>query len=142
MQQSLEAQQAANGQEDTWHRVGRWHQDKGGKNTGWQHWRSTVAAGALLPVLSARLMPWSGVTHHSVAAGMEQGTRGMTPLLAVVIGTLSWLAAVVSIAAILLGVMLLLNALVQRYQPQNMRPSWDGFSTATAASPAVTPADQ
>ena len=48
----------------------------------------------------------------------------MAPLLAVSIGTLSWLVAVVIIAAILLGGMVLLNALVQRYWPQDV--SWRG----------------
>jgi hypothetical protein len=41
---------------------------------------------------------------------------------AVSIGTLSWLVAVVISAAVLLGGMVLLNALVQRYWPQDV--SW------------------
>jgi hypothetical protein len=43
---------------------------------------------------------------------------------AVSIGTLSWLVAVVISAAVLLGGMVLLNALVQRYWPQDV--SWRG----------------
>ena len=45
---------------------------------------------------------------------MERDARGLTPLLAVSIGTLSWLVAVVIIAAVLLGGMVLLNALDRR----------------------------
>jgi hypothetical protein len=56
---------------------------------------------------------------------MEKDARVMAPLLAIGLGTLSWLTAVVIMAALLLGGMLLLNALVQRYWPQEVSPSLD-----------------
>lgn len=141
MQQYPGAKQTASVPDHAQHRVGGCHHDLGCRNAGLRHWRTT-AAGALLPLLSAAPMSWSGVAAHSVAAGMEQDARGMTYLLAVAIGTLSWLAAVVIVAAILLGVMLLLDALAQRYWPQDVRPSWDRIPTAAAASPATALAGQ
>ena len=72
-----------------------------------------------------------------VAAGpilyMERNARGMAPLLAIGLGTLSWLAAVVIMTALLLGAMLLLNALVQWYWPQEVSPSLDNVPTVPAA---------
>jgi len=53
----------------------------------------------------------------------------MAPLLAIGLGTLSWLAAVLIMAALLLGRMLLLNALVQWYWPQEIGPSLDNVRT-------------
>lgn len=68
-----------------------------------------------------------------------QAARGQehTYLLAVGVGILSWLAAVVIVAALLLGVMLLLNALAQRYWPQDVRQSPDRVPAATALSTAA-----
>ena len=63
---------------------------------------------------------------------MERDAWGMAPLLAIGLGTLSWLAAVVIMAALLLGGMLLLNALVQRYWPQEISPSLDNVPTVPA----------
>ena len=62
----------------------------------------------------AREKPTHGGEHY---AAMSMGRADH-------IGTLSWLAAVVIIAAVLLGGMVLLNALVQRYWPQDV--SWRG----------------
>jgi hypothetical protein len=62
----------------------------------------------------------------------ERVTRGIAPLLAVSLGTLSWLAAVVIMAALLLGGMLLLNALVQWYWPQEVSQSVDSAPTVPA----------
>jgi hypothetical protein len=63
---------------------------------------------------------------------MERGIWGMAPLLAIGLGTLSWLAAVLIMAALLLGCMLLLNALVQWYWPQEVSPSQDNALTVPA----------
>jgi hypothetical protein len=60
---------------------------------------------------------------------IERGVWGMAPLLAIGFGTLSWLAAVLIMAALLLGCMLLLNALVQWYWPQEVSPSLDNVLT-------------
>jgi hypothetical protein len=60
---------------------------------------------------------------------MERDVWGMAPLLAIGLGTLSWLAAVLIMAALLLGCMLLLNALVQWYWPQEIGPSLDNVPT-------------
>jgi CBS-domain-containing membrane protein len=68
---------------------------------------------------------------------MERGARGMVYLLAVGVGILSWLAAVVIVTAILLGVLLLLNALAQRYWPQDIRQSLDSVHTATTSTAAA-----
>jgi hypothetical protein len=65
----------------------------------------------------------------------------MPYLLAVGIGTLSWLTGVVIVAALLLGALLLLDAFVQRYWPQDVRQALDSAPTATAA-PAAAPQDQ
>ena len=79
--------------------------------------------------------PYRGMAQ--VSAGqtpyMERDVRGMAPLLAIGLGTLSWLAAVVIMAALLLGGMLLLNALVQWYWPQKISPSLDNVPTVPAA---------
>ena len=56
----------------------------------------------------------------------------MAPLLAIGLGTLSWLTAVVIMAALLLGGMLLLNALVQRYWQQEVSPPLDNVPTVPA----------
>jgi CBS-domain-containing membrane protein len=66
----------------------------------------------------------------------------MVYLLAVGVGILSWLAAVVIVTAILLGVMLLLNALAQRYWPQDVRQSLDSVHTATTTSTPAAQEDQ
>jgi hypothetical protein len=63
---------------------------------------------------------------------MERDVWGMAPLLAIGLGTLSWLAAVLIMAALLLGCMLLLNALVQWYWPQEISPSLDNVPTVPA----------
>ena len=63
---------------------------------------------------------------------MERNVWGMAPLLAIGLGTLSWLAAVLIMAALLLGCMLLLNALVQWYWPQEISPSLDNVPTVPA----------
>ena len=68
---------------------------------------------------------------------MERDARGMAPLLAIGFGTLSWLAAVVIMAALLLGGMLLLNALVQRYWPQEVNQSLDSAPSVPAARATV-----
>jgi hypothetical protein len=68
---------------------------------------------------------------------MEGGTSRMPPLLAISIGILSWLAAVVIMAALLLGGLLLLNALVQRYWPPAVSPSRDSAPTVPAARAVV-----
>ena len=58
--------------------------------------------------------------HHPLSLGLWGLTR-WGPSLAVGIGMLSWLVAVVIVATLLLGGMLLLNALVQHYWPQDVR---------------------
>ena len=68
---------------------------------------------------------------------MERDVWGMAPLLAIGLGTLSWLAAVLIMAALLLGCMLLLNALMQWYWPQEISPSLDNVPTVPAALVAV-----
>jgi hypothetical protein len=123
MRQCPWEEQTVRAQEHAKRRVGAWHHDLVWKTAGLRSWGTAVAAGALLPLLSAWSMPWYGVA-SSAGARMARDARGMAPLLAVSIGTLSWLAAVVIIAAILLGGMVLLNALVQRYGPQDV--SWRG----------------
>ena len=62
----------------------------------------------------------------------EKVARSMPPLLAAGMGTLSWLAAVVIMAALLFGGLLLLHALVHRYGPQEVRQSVDSASTGPA----------
>jgi hypothetical protein len=62
----------------------------------------------------------------------EKVARSMPPLLVVGMGTLSWLAAVVIMAAVLFGGLLLLNALVQRYWPQEVHQSVHSASTGPA----------
>jgi hypothetical protein len=62
----------------------------------------------------------------------ERDARVMAPLLAIGLGTLSWLTAVVIMAALLLGGMLLLNALVQRYWQQEVSPPLDNVPTVPA----------
>src|SRR5438132_13998434 len=91
---------------------GAWQHDRGWHTASLRSWGMVVAAGALLFLLLAWSMPWYGVA-SSAAAGMERGARSMAPLLAIGIGILSWLAAVVIMAALLLGGQLLLNALMQ-----------------------------
>jgi hypothetical protein len=68
---------------------------------------------------------------------MERDVWGMAPLLAIGLGTLSWLAAVLIMAALLLGCMLLLNALMQWYWPQEISPSLDNVPTVPADLVAV-----
>ena len=68
---------------------------------------------------------------------MERDVWGMAPLLAIGLGTLSWLAAVLIMAALLLGCMLLLNALIQWYWPQEISPSLDNVPTVPADLVAV-----
>jgi hypothetical protein len=68
---------------------------------------------------------------------MERDVWGMAPLLAIGLGTLSWLAAVLIMAALLLGCMLLLNALMQWYWPQESSPSPDNVPTVPADLVAV-----
>ena len=63
---------------------------------------------------------------------METDVWSMAPLLAIGLGTLSWLTAVLIMAALLLGGMLLLKALVQRYWPQEISPSLDNVHTVPA----------
>src|SRR5712691_6212333 len=55
---------------------------------------------------------------------MERDARSIAHLLAIGLATLSWLAAVVIMAALLLGGMLLLNALVQRYCRRRSARLW------------------
>jgi hypothetical protein len=50
---------------------------------------------------------------------------------------LSWLVAVVIVAPLLLGGMLLLNALVQHYWPQDVRQALDSVPPAPAAAAAA-----
>src|SRR5215510_6789323 len=119
---------------------GAWQHDRGWHTASLRSWGMVVAAGALLFLLLAWSMPWYGVA-SSAAARMERGARGMAPLLAIGIGILSWLAAVVIMAALLLGGLLLLNALVQRYWPRDVRPSLDSAPTIPAAR-AVVQEDQ
>src|SRR5215831_15689653 len=76
--------------------------------------------------LSARQTPY-----------MERDAWGMAPLLAIGLGTLSWLAAVLIMAALLLGCMLLLNALMQWYWPQEISLSLDNVPTVPADLVAV-----
>jgi len=68
---------------------------------------------------------------------MERDVWGMAPLLAIGLGTLSWLVAVLIMAALLLGCMLLLNALMQWYWPQEISPSLDNVPTVPADLVAV-----
>src|SRR5262249_13160058 len=72
-------------------RVGAWQHDRGWHTASLRHWGTTRAAGVLPPLLLAWSMPWYGVA-SSVAAPLEREARGMAPLLAIGIGTLSWLA--------------------------------------------------
>src|SRR5438067_1529526 len=75
-------------------RAGAWPHDKGWHTASLRRWGTTVAAGALFCLPSAWAMPWYGVV-WSAAARQERGTQRMAPLLAIGVGTLSWLAAVV-----------------------------------------------
>jgi len=68
---------------------------------------------------------------------MEKDVWSMAPLLAIGLGTLSWLAAVLIMAALLLGCMLLLNALMQWYWPQAITPSLDNVPTVPTDLVAV-----
>ena len=68
---------------------------------------------------------------------MERDVWGMAPLLAIGLGTLSWLAAVLIMATLLLGCMLLLNTLMQWYWPQEISPSLDDVPTVPANLVAV-----
>src|SRR5262249_52267141 len=63
---------------------------------------------------------------------MERDAWGMAPLLAIGLGTLSWLVAVLIMAALLLWGMLVLNALVQRDWPQGITPALDHVPTVPA----------
>ena len=134
MWQYLAKEQTTRGHEPR--RAGAWHHETVGRQASPRRWGTTAAAGALLPLLTAWSRPWSGVAVQSVAAGVEQGAQRMPYLLAVSIGILSWLAGVVIVAALLLGVLLLLNALVQWCWSQTFRPSLDHVPEATAASAA------
>lgn len=116
MQQHLYKELTAGGQTHAPRRSGVGDHDTVGRKASLRKWGTTAAAGVLLPLLSAWARPWSGV-----AAGMEQGAHRMPYLLAVGIGTLSWLAGVIIIAALLFGAMLLLHALVQLY-PVSFEP--------------------
>jgi hypothetical protein len=132
MRQYRADEQTTHGPEPAPHRVGAWHHDPVGRKASRKRWGTTAAAGALLPLLSAWSRPWSGVAVQSVAAGMEQGAHRLPSLLAVSIGLLSWLAGVGIVAALLLGVLLLLNALVQWCWPQESDHLW----TACLRQPA------
>lgn len=117
-----------------------WPHDGGWHIVSLRSWGMTVATGALLFLLSAWSVPWYGVA-ASAAARLERGTQRMAPLLAISVGILSWLAAVVIMAVLLLGGLLFLNALVQRYWQQDVSPSLDGAPTIPAAR-AVVQEDQ
>jgi hypothetical protein len=73
---------------------------------------------------------------------MEQGAQRLPYLLAVSIGILSWLAGVIIVAVLLLGVLLLLNVLVPWCWPQDVRPSLDSVPTVTGAASAAAPEGQ
>jgi hypothetical protein len=70
----------------------------------------------------------------------ERVAGALAPLLAGGLGILSWLAAVVLMAALLFGGMLLLNALVQWYWPQEVTQSVDS-ALAVPADLAAAPED-
>jgi hypothetical protein len=72
----------------------------------------------------------------------ERVVLGMAPLLAISVGTLSWLVAVAIMAALLLGGLLLLNALVQRYGPEAVSPSPDSTPTVSAARAVASEGQQ
>jgi hypothetical protein len=118
------------------------HYNTRGRNATLRRGGIKAGAGVLFCLLLAWSVPWYGVATHSTAAGMEWGTRGGAYLLAVGIGTLSWLVAVVIVAALLLGGILLLNALVQQYWPQDGRQTLDSVPPETATAAAVAPEDQ
>jgi hypothetical protein len=120
----------------TQRRVGVWHYDRGRHTASLRSWGTVVAAGALLFLLSVWSRPRYGVA-SSAAARMEGGTSRMAPLLAISTGILSWLAAVVIMAALLLAGLLLLNALVQRYWPPAVSLSRDSAPTVPAARAVV-----
>jgi hypothetical protein len=73
---------------------------------------------------------------------MERGALGVPYLAAVGLGTLSWLTAVIIVTALLLGGLLLLNALVQRYVPRHVSQARDSVPPATTAVPAAEQQDQ
>jgi|SRR5215831_9830527 len=112
MQQHPCKELTAGGQTHAPRRRGVWYHDTVGRKASLRKWGTMAAAGALLALLWAGSDLWYGVASGSVAAGMA---RGSPHLLAVGIGTLSWLAGVVIVAALLFGAMLLLHALVQLY---------------------------
>ena len=140
MRQYRADEQTTRGPEPAPHRVGAWHHDPVGRQAALRSWGTTAATGALLPLLSAWSRPWSGVAAQRVAAGIEQGAHRLPSLLAVSIGILSWLAGVVIVAALLLGGLLLLNALVQWCWPQDVRPSLDRVPTRPSAKAPPWPA--
>ena len=112
MQQHPCKELTAGGQTHAPRRRGVWYHDTVGRKASLRKWGTMAAAGALLALLWAGSDLWYGVASGSVAAGMA---RGSPHLLAVGIGTLSWLAGVVIVAALLFGAMLLLHALVHLY---------------------------
>ena len=137
MRQCLGEAQTASGHTHAPYCEDTWPHNTSGRNAGLRCRGIKAGAGALLPLVLACSVPWYGVAAHSTAAGMERGTGGGTSLLSVGIGMLSWLVAMVIVAALLLGGMLLLNALVQQYWPQDVRQALDNALPATAVAAAV-----
>ena len=82
MRQCPWEEQTVRAQEHAQRRVGAWHHDLVWKKADLWSWGTAVAAGALLPLLSAWSIPWYGVA-SSAGVRMERDARGLTPLLAV-----------------------------------------------------------
>src|SRR5206468_9916880 len=80
-------EQRARAHEHAKRSVGAWQHDRGWHTASLRSWGTAIAAGVLLPLLSAWSMPWYGVA-SSAAARTERDARGMAPLLAIGIGTL------------------------------------------------------
>jgi hypothetical protein len=139
MRPSLEEAQTVS--RHTQPRADAWPHNPKGRNAGQRRGGIMAVAGALLLLVSAWVVPWDGVAAGSTVAGMARDAHAGAPLLAVGIGVLSWLGAVVIVAALLLWSMLLLNALVHQYWPQNVRQALDSVPPSIAAATAA-PEDQ
>jgi hypothetical protein len=133
MQQGLGEAQTASRHTHAPHRGDAWHHHTRGRNAGRGRGGTTAKAGALLVLALAWSVPWYEVAAGSTAAGMARDARSGAPLLAVGIGILSWLGALIIVAALLFGGMLLLNTLVHQYWLQDVRQVLDSVLPATAA---------
>ena len=116
-------------------------QSLGDRNAGLRRGGTPVRASALLPLVLAWSVLWSGVAAPSAAAGLERGADDVPYLLAVGIGTLSWLVGVVIVAALLLGGILLFHTLVHQYWPQDVRQAPDSVPPVPTDVAAAVPED-